>query len=228
MHIDDAEMEEAQDDAKLQKLISYTHQELGASPIDAFVDTLVTRQTLLPAFDSQMPQILEKRKNEDDGKSTAKAKAKPNPRYQEGGASSSGINVIADAPQPKAKGRPKKSQPASSSTSTPPAAPTAPEATHEPKGKAGRPKKSQPASVPQPDVKPPKKTIQKEHSVKSERPVHDTEKVVLDSFNEWNAKGRGFLIDQLHKRKVTLTKTEQKRMSKKELIEKLLKHDGKI
>ena len=45
------------------------------------------------------------------------------------------------------------------------------------------------------------------------------------SFDEWHKKSRGFLVDQLDLRKIILKKTERIRMTKKDLIAKLLEHD---
>ena len=74
----------------------------------------------------------------------------------------------------------------------------------------------------------PKKTIQKE-TKQTNKPKHDTEKVEYESYNEWNKTGRAFLVDQIHKRPgIKFSKTDAKRMGKKEMIEKLLREDGKI
>ena len=131
-------------------------------------------------------------------------------------------------PPPKPKGRPPKakappeeeqessprpkSTPASSSTDTPYAkAKAAAEAAakarpEEPRGKA--------------------KPVRKETK---QKPTHDTDKVSFDSFEEWNKKGRGFLVDQIQKRPgIKFSKTDAKKMNKKEMIEKLLRFDNKI
>jgi hypothetical protein len=51
----------------------------------------------------------------------------------------------------------------------------------------------------------------------------------LSNFEEWNAKGRGFLVDQIQKRPgIKFTKTNAKKMNKKEMIDKLLRFDGKL
>ena len=52
---------------------------------------------------------------------------------------------------------------------------------------------------------------------------------MLDTFNDWNAKGKGFLVDQIHKRPgIKFSKTDAKKLTKKEMIDKLLRFDGKI
>jgi type IV secretory pathway VirB10-like protein len=125
----------------------------------------------------------------------------------------------------------------------PKASPKSPEAEHEPRGPRGRPK-STPASssteTPFAKAKAkaearqtnPEETRSKAKPVKKnvkQKPVHDTDLVTLDNFNEWNARGRGFLVDQIRKRPgIKFTNTDAKKMKKADMIEKLSRFDGKI
>ena len=121
-------------------------------------------------------------------------------------------------PEPKPRGRPPKqpeaepkSTPASSSTDTPYAKAQA-------KAKA-----AQESEASRTKAKPVKKETK-------QKPKHETEMVVLDNYNQWNKKGKGFLIDQIQKRPgIIFTKDDAKeKNNKKKLIELLLKFDGKI
>ena len=79
------------------------------------------------------------------------------------------------------------------------------------------------------DPKRAQKVLKTDNKFSKEKPKHDTDKVVYEDFNEWNKKGKGFLIDQIYKRPtIKITKTDSKKMHKKELIEKLLSADGKL
>ena len=125
----------------------------------------------------------------------------------------------------------------------PPKAKSSPEADHEPRGPRGRPK-STPASssTDTPYAKAqakakaaaakPEETQSKPIPVKKnskKKPAHDTDLVVLENFNEWNSRGKGFLVDQIRKRPgIKFSNTDAKRMSKKDMIDKLLRFDGKI
>ena len=57
--------------------------------------------------------------------------------------------------------------------------------------------------------------------------VHGTQVETFTDFDGWKSKGRGFLVDQIGLRKIHLSKTEKVRMTKKDLIEKLLNYDKK-
>jgi hypothetical protein len=127
----------------------------------------------------------------------------------------------------------------------PPKAKSSPEADHEPRGPRGRPK-STPASsstdTPYAKAKAkaearagptPEETQSKPIPVKKnskKKPAHDTDLVVLENFNEWKARGgKGFLVDQIHKRPgIKFSKTDAKKKSIAEMIQILLKFDGKI
>ena len=89
----------------------------------------------------------------------------------------------------------------------------------------GRPKKD-PNPDTEPEItkttKPPKKTIEKEKP--REKAVHGT-KTETHTFEEWSKKGKGYLIDQIDLRKIPITKTERIRMTKKDLVNKILAHD---
>jgi hypothetical protein len=126
----------------------------------------------------------------------------------------------------------------------PPKANSSPEGDHEPKGPRGRPKSTAASSSTetpyakakakaearrnpedtetiQSKTKPVKKNVNK-------KPTHDTDLIVLDNVGEWNVKPRGFLIDQIRKRPgIKFNNTDAKRMKKAEMIEKLLRFDGK-
>jgi hypothetical protein len=129
-------------------------------------------------------------------------------------------------PEPKPRGRPPnqpeaehdprpKSTPASSSTDTPYAKA---KAKAEAKARAGpTPEETQSKPIPV-----------KKNSKK--KPAHDTDLVVLENFNEWKARGgKGFLVDQIHKRPgIKFSKTDAKKKSIAEMIQILLKFDGKI
>jgi hypothetical protein len=127
----------------------------------------------------------------------------------------------------------------------PPKANSSPEGDHEPRGPRGRPK-STPASSStdtpyakakakaeaQQKPEDPEATRSKAKPVKKnvkQKPAHDADLVVLENFNEWNAKGKGFLVDQIRKRPgIKFTNTDAKRMKKPDMIDKLLRFDGKI
>ena len=127
----------------------------------------------------------------------------------------------------------------------PPKANSSPEAEHEPRGPRGKPK-STPASsstetpyakakakaeaqrnpedteTTRSKTKPVKKNVNK-------KPTHDTDLIVLDNVGEWNVKPRGFLVDQIRKRPgIKFNNTDAKRMKKADMIDKLLRFDGKI
>jgi hypothetical protein len=115
---------------------------------------------------------------------------------------------IPKAPPPKAN-----STSASSSTDTPYA-------------------KAKAKAKPEPEPENQESTRSKTKPVKKDvkqKPAHDTELVTLSNFEEWNAKGKGFLVDQIQKRPgIKFTKTNAKKMNKKEMIDKLLRFDGKL
>ena len=153
---------------------------------------------------------------------------------------------IPKAPPPKPKGRPP-NQPEAEPKAPPPKPkgrpPNQPEAEHEPRGPRGRPKSTPgSASTDTPYAKakakaeaaarnnPEEETRGKAKPVKKNvKPKHDTDLLVLDNFDEWNVKGRGFLVDQIHKRPgIKFSKTDAKKLNKKEMIEKLLRFDGKL
>ena len=82
----------------------------------------------------------------------------------------------------------------------------------------GRPKKSDEEKTTSRDKIPVKKDIPR-HKI-----AHGT-KIEKHTFDEWMKTGRGFLVDQIDLRKLSLKKTERIRMGKKDLIAKLLEHD---
>jgi hypothetical protein len=230
MEIEEALHQDHQEQSKIERLTAQVHQDLGTSPQDTLI------QVLLPAFDAQMPQVLEKRKHQDP------------PRFQEGGASSSSglvktaiANIEEKMGSPGTAKKGKKSEPALElpAPSTPPRQPSkakpkaSPETTPRPKAKA----KASPEEAPIPKAKAkakakaeatplPKKTIKKEDSVKSERAVHGTKKITKDSFEEWAKLPIGEIVDQIHARKIYLSKAAIKRRNRDELIPKLIKHDS--
>jgi len=134
----------------------------------------------------------------------------------------------------------------------PPKANHSPEADHEPKGKPGRPKgsskaKSEPASSSRdtPYAKaqaaaaaaaaakasaqePPRTKAIPVIKETKQKPKHETEKVVFDHFSDWFVKGIGFLVDQMQKRGIRYSKNKPKKIDKPEMIELLLKFDGKM
>jgi hypothetical protein len=240
MEIEEALHQDHQEQSKIERLTAQVHQDLGTSPQDTLI------QVLLPAFDAQMPQVLEKRKHQDP------------PRFQEGGASSSSglvktaiANIEEKMGSPGTAKKGKKSEPALElqfeghaglrppAPSTPPRQPSkakpkaSPEVSPRPKAKA----KASPEEAPIPKAKAkakakaeatplPKKTIKKEDSVKSERAVHGTKKITKDSFEEWAKLPIGEIVDQIHARKIYLSKAAIKRRNRDELIPKLIKHDS--
>ena len=128
------------------------------------------------------------------------------------------------APRPKSKAKPEpKGESASSSTKP------AKTKTSKPTAKAKKvphddAKDQEPESTTIP-IKKPIKSIAIEKVIP--KVVHGTQIEKFGSFDEWmTKKNRGFLIDQLDLRKVKLNKTDRKRMSIKNMIDKLLEHDN--
>ena len=146
----------------------------------------------------------------------------------------------------------------------PPPKANSPETDHEPKGRPGRPPKNSPKAEPKPTpassstdtphakaqakAAPPASSRSKAIPVKKEpkpKPKHETEKVVLDTYDEWFKKGIGFLMDQLSVRRLNYDiyfpnppnpdprepkkpkVKKPKKQHKPEVIEMLLKFDGK-
>ena len=70
----------------------------------------------------------------------------------------------------------------------------------------------------------PKDKVPIKKDIPKHKVVHGTQ-IEKHTFDEWMKKGRGFLVDQIGLRHITLKKTEQIRMAKKDLIAKILAHD---
>ena len=144
---------------------------------------------------------------------------------------------IPKAPPPKApRGRPP-NQPEAEPKSSPPKAqrgrpPKQPEA--EPKSTPASSSRDTPYAKAQAAAKaaaeePPRTKAIPVKKNSKKKPAHDTDLVVLENFNEWNSRGKGFLVDQIRKRPgIKFSNTDAKRMSKKDMIDKLLRFDGKI
>ena len=139
-------------------------------------------------------------------------------KRSEGGASSSSEVVRSEAvekrlattppkgrPQPKKKLNPEEDRPK-----------------EEPQPKArGRPQK-EPVNPDEPEKTTKSKPVKKD--IPKEKKEHGT-KIEIHELKDWSKKGRGFLVDQLDLRKISLKKTERIRMTKKDLIAKRLEHD---
>ena len=209
MIIDDEEMIAARDDELREQFVEISRLMLAESQNQGIEDIMTGRG--------------DKRREEGANPKPAQPKARTSWTQQD-------TRWTKDEPIPKAP---------------PPKANSSPEGDHEPKGPRGRPK-STPASsstdtpyakakakaeaqrnpedteTTRGRTKPIKKNVNK-------KPTHETDLIVLDTVGEWNLKPRGFLVDQLHKRPgIKFSKTDAKKMSKKDMIDKLLRFDGKI
>ena len=213
MAIDDEEMKAQRDEELREQYVNTSRLMLHAAQNQEIEDIMTGRG--------------DKRRDEGANPKPAQPKAKT-AAWTQHGTRWTKDEPIPKAPPPKAKASPK--------------ANNAPEAEHEPRGPRGRPKSTPgSASTDTPYAKAkakaeaasrnnPEETRSKARPVKKNvKQKHDTDTVVLDTFDAWNAKGKGFLVDQIHKRPgIKFTKTDAKRMSKKEMIEKLLQFDSKI
>jgi len=183
----------------------------------------------------------DKRREENADPKPAQSKAKTASSSQEGGTWTQAGHTrwtkdepIPKAPPPKAaRGRPpnqpeaepKSPDPAPKRRGRPPNRGRSPTASSE--KKRDRSENYEREQIPKPKPSPEKKIPVKKDPVTKQK--HDTELVVLNDFAEWNAKARGFLVHQIHKRPgIKFTKTDAKKMSKKDMIELLLTFDGKI
>ena len=86
------------------------------------------------------------------------------------------------------------------------------------------PKPNKTEKIPVKKTIPTKKEVPKQKDVPKVQEEHGT-KIVKLSVDEWNKKGRGFLVDQLDLRKINLKKTERIRMNKKDLVAKIIDFD---
>jgi hypothetical protein len=190
----------------------------------------------------------DKRREENANPKPAQAKAKTTSWSQDGHSRYTPNEPIPKAPPPKPKGRP---------PNQPEAEPGSPKAPPKPKGRPPNPSK-EPASSSRdtpyakaqakaaanagPD---PEETRSKAIPVKKTKPKpkHETEKVVFGNYDEWFEKSLGFLMDQLSVRRLNYDiympipeflkpkppkVKKPKKQYKPEIIEMLLKFDGKI
>ena len=103
-----------------------------------------------------------------------------------------------------------------------------PEADNEPERTAKKQKKPKSEEDPQRLTR----TIKADNKATKQKPKHDTDKVVYESFNEWSGAGKAFLVDQIYKRqrenpKIKFSKTDARNLKKPEMIKLLLEADGK-
>ena len=166
----------------------------------------------------------DKRREVNTDPKPVKPKAKTTAWTQQGHARYTPNEPIPKAPPPKAEPK-TNSTPASSSTDTPYA---------KAKAKAEAKAKAGPA---------PEETRSKAIPVKKTKPKHTTEKVVLDTYDEWFEKSLGFLMDQISVRRLSYDTympiselirpkpkpvKKPKKQYKPEMIDMLLRFDGKL
>ena len=201
----------------------------------------VTKQMLQDAQNQSIDDIMtgrgDKRREENANPNPPQAKAKTASWSPAGHTRWTKDEPIPKAPPPKAsRGRPP-NQPEAEPKSSPPKAqrgrpPKQPEA--EPKSTPASSSRDTPYAKAQAAAKaaaeePPRTKAIPVKKNSKKKPAHDTDLVVLENFNEWNSRGKGFLVDQIRKRPgIKFSNTDAKRMSKKDMIDKLLRFDGKI